>query len=110
MRFGYGKLYNRKNELIFDGEWYNNSPVINDICMITDELKDDSFHFGVEEIQIGDHCSCRLIQIILDDYCYLKRFIVGDACLPFVLLPLIQNCNEMESVKIGNSSICGRQP
>ena len=40
MRFGYGKLYNRKNELIFDGEWFNNSPVINDICMITDELKD----------------------------------------------------------------------
>ena len=110
MIFGYGKLYNRKNELIFDGEWYNNNPVANDICMITDELKDDSFRFGVEEIQIGDHCSQTIRNIILNYYCHLKRIKIGNDSLQLTAIFTIDNCNELESVKIGNSSFCGRQP
>ena len=78
------------------------------VYMITDELKDDSFHFGVEEIQIGDHCSCRLRQIILNDYHYLKRIIIGNDSLQLTMIFTIDNCNELESVNIGDDSFYRR--
>ena len=77
MRYGNGKLYDKKNELIYEGEWYMNNPLEIKSIRIEKELKEEDFYFGLEEIVIGDNCDCDLNILVLKGYNRLKSISIG---------------------------------
>ena len=77
MRYGNGKLYNKKNELIYEGEWYMNNPLEIKSIRIEKELKEENFYFGLEEIVIGKNCDCDLNIFVLKGYHRLKSISIG---------------------------------
>ena len=83
MRFGKGKLYNKKNELIYDGEWFNNQPMNEKKEEKSHFLKENSIHFGLEELIFEDNYLNDLDCFILNGYNNLKRLIVGKNCCGF---------------------------
>ena len=83
MRFGKGKLFNKKNELIYDGEWFNNQPMNEKKVEKSHYLKENSIHFGLEELVFEDNYLNDLRYFILNGYDNLKRLIVGKNCCGF---------------------------
>ena len=77
MRYGNGKLYDKKNELIYGGEWYMNNPLEIKSIRIEKELKEEDIHFGLEEIVIGNNCDCDLDIFVLKGYNRLKSISIG---------------------------------
>ena len=56
MRYGNGKLYNKKGELIYGGEWSLNNPIGDMKMRIENEMNEDDIHYGIEELVIGKNC------------------------------------------------------
>ena len=83
MRFGKGRLYNKKNELIYDGEWFNNQSMNEKKVEKSHYLKENSIHFGLEELVFEDNYLNDLRYFILNGYDNLKRLIVGKNCCGF---------------------------
>ena len=54
-KLGYGKLYNKKNELVYEGEWYFDQPVNATKLVVTEVFKENAIHFGIEELIIDDN-------------------------------------------------------
>ena len=54
-KLGYGKLYNKKNELVYEGEWQFDQPVNATKLVVTEVFKENAIHFGIEELIIDDN-------------------------------------------------------
>ena len=98
MRYGNGKLCNKKNELIYEGEWYMNNPSEIKSIRIERELKEEDIHFGLEEIEIGKECLDNLECFKLIGYDHLKTLIIHENSLKRMNCFCIEDCNELVCV------------
>ena len=99
MRCGYGRLYDKKNQLVYEGENYNQPTVT--LCK---EMKENDISFGVKELTIEDGYEGKGCQFILHSYPHLKSLHIGHNCFSNVNVFEISNCTELEEVFIGESS------
>ena len=107
-RHGYGKLYSKKNELVYEGEWCNNIPLNEKSIVINISFFQNDIHFGLEEITIGDNCISNIEYFKLIEYSSLKRLFIGNNCFQEVDEIVIDNCNELEGVYIGSNCMSGK--
>ena len=107
-RHGYGKLYSKKNELVYEGEWCNNIPFKEKSIVINISFFQNDIHFGLEEILIGDNCISNMEYFKLIEYSSLKRLFIGNNCFQEVDEIVIDNCNELEGVYIGGNCMSGK--
>ena len=101
MRHGYGKLYDRHDLLVYEGEWSNDQPIQNERIQIINEEMTKIIHFGIEELVISNGYEGNMTRLIIDEYSHLKRFEIGDGFQCPVDVFHIVSCNELEEVKIG---------
>ena len=52
-RFGFGRLYDKKNELTYEGKWCNDNPMEKKSERIEGKLKEEDIHLSLEEIMIN---------------------------------------------------------
>ena len=97
-RNGNGKLYDKKNECIYDGEWSNNSPLKERSIVVKKGLKEEDIHFGLEEIEIGKDCLDNLECFKLIGFDRLKRLIIHENSLKRMNCFCIEDCNELVCV------------
>ena len=81
MKNGYGKLYDKKNELVYEGEWLNDKSLHEECLKIENELYDNSIHFGINELIIGDNCECSISDLTLIGFNHLRLLEIGDNSL-----------------------------
>ena len=81
MKNGYGKLYDKKNELVYEGEWLNDKSLKEECLKIENELYENSIHFGINELIIGDDCECSFSDLILIGFNHLRLLEIGDNSL-----------------------------
>ena len=106
MRYGYGKLYNKKKELIYEGEWKDNQSLSElSTLQVDSELDENAFHFGLEEIIIGENVLEKIEFFRLIGFNHLKKVEVKKNNLDFMRLFCIEDCNELVDVQLqGNDS------
>ena len=105
IRYGKGKLYNKKNELIHDGEWVNNQAITERIVVINNTLKNEDIHFGIEDIEIEENCLNTLENFQLSGFYNLKKLRIKKNCLKKLLCFCIQECNQLENMSIVGKEI-----
>ena len=81
MKNGYGKLYDKKNELVYEGEWLNDTPLKEECLKIDGKFCDNSIHFGINELIIGDDCECSFSDLILIGFNHLRLLEIGENSL-----------------------------
>lgn len=92
---GNGRLYNKLNELVYDGLWINDNPMELKSIMINYEEDEKQVNFSVEEIVIGDGYNSIYENMILSGFFNLKKVEIGKECLKNVKeLKLESMCNE----------------
>ena len=101
-RNGNGKLYDKKNECIYDGEWSNNSPLKERSIVVKKELKEEDIHFGLEEIIIGSNCLDHIESFKLIGYKNLKRLVINKNGLENMKWFCIEDCNELVDLEFRN--------
>ena len=104
MRFGYGKLYDKKSNLLYEGEWLNNQPIELTNVTLSKEMKENDISFGVKELIIKDDYKGKGSNFILHSYPHLKSLHIGRNCFKDVNVFEISNCVELEEVIIGECS------
>ena len=102
MRYGNGKLYDKKNELIYEGEWANNNPFELYSLKIENELKEEDIHSGLEELEIGENCCNELKCFKLIGFAHLKKLIFHKNSLKNLNSLVISNNNELTIIEIEN--------
>ena len=100
MRYGNGKLYDKKNELIYEGEWYMNNPLETRSVRIERELKEEDIHFGIEEIVIGKDCLDKIKCFKLIGYDHLKKLIIHQNRIMRMNCFCIEDCNELVNIEL----------
>ena len=101
MRYGYGKLYNKKKELIYEGEWKDNKSLSElSTLQVDSKLDENAFHFGLEEIIIGENVLEKIEFFRLIGFNHLKKVEVKTNCLVFMRLFCIEDCNELVDVQL----------
>ena len=103
-RYGCGKLYDKKNELIYEGEWYMNNPIELSKVEINEELKQIDIHFDIEELSINNSCTSELKHFLLIGFGKLKRLYLGRECFRPMEVFHIENCNELIYVRLGDDN------
>ena len=103
-RYGCGRLNNKKNELIYEGEWYMNNPIELSKVEINEELKQLDIHFGIEELRINNSCTSELKHFLLIGFGKLKRLYLGRECFKPMEVFHIENCNELIDVRLGDDN------
>ena len=98
-RYGNGKLYDKKNVLIYEGEWYMNNPFELYSLRIENELKEEDIHYGLEELEIGKNCCNDLKCFELIGYDHLKKLILHKNSLKNLDSLVISNNSELESIE-----------
>ena len=102
MRYGNGKLCNKKNVLIYEGEWYMNNPLVTRSVNIDRELKEEDIHFGLEILEIGEDCCNDLKCFKLIGFDHLKKLIFHKNSLKNLNSLVISNNNELTIIEIEN--------
>ena len=99
-RYGNGKLYDKKNVLIYEGEWANNNPFELYSLRIENELKEEDIHYDLEELEIGENCCNELKCFELIGFAHLKKLIFHKNSLKNLNSLVISNNNELEIIEI----------
>ena len=86
------------NELVYEGEWYNNNPMNERRIEIHEELKEEDIHFGLEEIVIGENCLMNVSCFKLIGFNNLKKLVIHKNSLERMEMFCIENCNELVDV------------
>ena len=100
MHHGYGKLYNKKGELIYGGEWSLSSPIGDMKMRIENELNEDDIHYGIEELVIGKNCMRNVKCFKLIGFNYLTKLVIEENDLEKMILFCIEECNELVDVRL----------
>ena len=103
-RHGYGILYDKKGNVIYDGDWYRNNPVELYSIRIERELKENDIHYCIEELMVCDKCKCDIKEMKLNGFNHLKRIEIGDKSFSDVNIVAIMNCNELKEIITKNDS------
>ena len=99
-RYGNGKLYDKKNVLIYEGEWANNNPFELYSLRIENELKEEDIHYDLEELEIGENCCNELKCFELIGFAHLKKLIFHKNSLKNLNSLVISNNNELTIIEI----------
>ena len=99
-RYGNGKLYDKKNVLIYEGEWANNNPFELYSLKIENELKEEDIHYDLEELEIGENCCNELKCFKLIGYDHLKKLTFHKNSLKNLNSLVISNNNELKIIEI----------
>ena len=99
-RYGNGKLYDKKNVLIYEGEWYMNNPFELYSLRVDNELKEEDIHSGLEELEIGENCCNELKCFKLIGFEHLKKLIFHKNSLKNLNSFVISNNKELEIIEI----------
>ena len=97
-RHGYGILYDKKGNVIYDGDWYRNKPIEFYSIRIERELKESDIRYGIEELIVCDNCVCGIKEMKLNGFNYLKRIEIGNNSLKDVNIVAIMNCNDLQEI------------
>lgn len=103
MKHGKGKLYDKKGNTIYDGDWSLDNPISSE-CHITPSNQDTLIHYGLEEIEIDSNCCNSIESFIIRDYSKLTKLTIGDKSCCKVKYFEINNCSVLEEITIGNNS------
>ena len=93
-------MYDKKNELIYEGEWANNNPLELYSLRIENELKEEDIHYGLEELEIGENYCNELKCFKLIGFAHLKKLKFHKNSLKNLNSLVISNNNELEIIKI----------
>ena len=119
--FGYGRIYNSENQLIFKGfvfegmkvcfgeEYYGDIGIVeyegnyyknmkNGYGKLYDkknELYENSIHFGIHELIIGDNCECSISDLILIGFNHLRLLEIG-----------INSLKNVKNVELSSMNYC----
>ena len=99
-RYGNGKLYDKKNVLIYEGEWANNNPFELYSLRIENKLKEEDIHYDLEELEIGENCCNELKYFKLIGFDRLKRLIIHKNSLKNLNSLVISNNKELKIIEI----------
>ena len=99
-RYGNGKLYDKKNVLIYEGEWANNNPFELYSLRIENELKEEDIHYDLEELEIGENCCNELKCFELIGFDQLSKLILKENSLKNLNSLVISNNNELKIIEI----------
>ena len=106
MRYGYGRIINKLDQLVYEGEWLNNQPIELTKLTICKEMKENDISFGVKELIIEDEYEGNGYNFILHSYPHLQSIHIGRNCFSNVNIFEISNCAELEEVRIGEHCFC----
>lgn len=104
MRHGCGKLYDKKQNLVYEGAWFRNKPATQVSYYVKDMFELDNIHFAMEDIVIGSGCEYELDTFVIQGWGGLKRLKIEDHCFGNVTEFEISNCKQLFSIEI--SSFC----
>ena len=93
-------MYDKKNKLIYEGEWANNNPFELYSLRIENELKEEDIHSGLEELEIGKNCCNDLKYFKLIGFAHLKKLIFHKNSLKNLDSLVISNNNELTIIEI----------
>ena len=94
-RNGNGILYNKLNELVYDGLWINDNPMEFKSIIINCEEDEKQVTFCIEEIVIGDGYDSIYTKMSISGFSNLKKVKIGKESLKNVIeLKLESMCNE----------------
>ena len=103
-RHGCGILYDKKKEIVYDGEWCNDKPITERKVKIKEKLKEELIHYGLEELVIGNGCESYLMHFRLIGFEHLKKCVIENNSLTNIRVFEIANCNELNELIIGENS------
>ena len=103
-RCGYGRIINKLNQLVYEGDINNQTTVT-----LFKEMKENDISFGVKELIIKDGYEGKGCQFILHSYPHLQSLHIGRNCFSNVNIFEISNCAELEKVIICKSSFRTRR-
>ena len=103
-RHGCGILYDKKKEIVYDGEWCNDKPITERKVKIKEKLKEELIHYGLEELVIGNGCESYLMHFRLIGFEHLKKCVIENNSLTNIRVFEIANCNELNELMIGENS------
>ena len=103
-RHGYGILYDKKQEIVYEGEWNNNEPITERKIEIKEKLKEELIHYGLEELVIGNGCESYLMHFRLIGFEHLKKCVIENNSLTNIRVFEIANCNELNELMLGENS------
>ena len=96
-RSGYGILFDKKKELVYQGEWINDNPKSNKNGNINRVMNKNDLYVGMENIIIEDNCQFNGDSFILDGLTQLKTIRIGKECMKDI------NRFELKSIVINHS-------
>ena len=80
-RSGYGMLFDKKKELVYQGEWINDNPKSDKNGNINRVMNKNDLYVGMENIIIEDNCQFNGDSFILDGLTQLKTIRIGRECM-----------------------------
>ena len=98
--FGFGRLYDKKNELTYEGEWCIDNPMGKKSVRIEGKLKEEDLHFGLEEIMING-CFDNIERFRLIGFSNLKKLVIENGNLKRMTYFSIEECDELTNMKLG---------
>lgn len=103
-RHGFGIYYNRKSECVYSGNWLNGTNTIPFYLSTHENCHNSGIHSLLKELRIGDNSLPTLSTFYLVHFVYLKKVIIGSNCCKEVNEVVIDGCEQLESIIIGEDS------
>ena len=87
--------------MIYEGEWKDNKSLSElSTLQVDSELDENAFHFGLEEIIIGENVLEKIEFFRLIGFNHLKKLEIKKNNLNFMRLFCIEDCNELVDVQL----------
>lgn len=109
-RFGWGKLYDKKGNLVYEGDWLFGTNSYSRIVEVTSNTSFKQIHNLAEEIIIGDNCynPSGYDYLSIEGFPYLRSIRIGNKCFVATDHVIINRCNALETISIGDMSFCNK--
>ena len=100
-RFGEGKKYDKKNELIYEGEWSNDNMKSRSELLIEDEFDDSLIDFSVDKLEIiGYNMNPSISYFSLSHYNHLNSLYIAEHNFAHVNEFEVSFCDDLSFVSI----------
>ena len=100
-KHGYGKLYDRDQNVVFEGNWVNNHPLLSTNITLSGKFNENEIHYGLEYLYLDDSCEWKLPYFMICYFSHLKKLQVNQRCIQNVSKFQIHNCDHLTEVIIG---------
>ena len=93
-------MYDKKNELTYEGKWCNDNPMEKKSERIEGKLKEEDIHLSLEEIMING-CFDNIERFRLIGFSNLKKLVIENGNLKRMTYFSIEECDELTNMKLG---------